>query len=367
MRDTEEIKDINSVSDNANNDKRFYFGLVITLFGLLYVVYYFYPSNKGGGDDLEAMVEEKYIKSNRKIIIPDKIQKKKSLSNNNLPRKPRLPAIAHRSNSNDKNRARREEEKRKARWLKRRKAKSIIETSLKRNEPSINNKNINNNNMNDYNALSASIRSINSNKIQDINPNQLESHKYSKVNVKMLDNTSSLIAQGKIISCVLETAIVSDYAGFTRCITDENIFSYDGSKLILPTGSRVVGQYQAGVEQGKSRVFVIWSRIMTPDGIDVNIDSPGIDQIGRTGHDAEIQTHFFTRFGASALLSIVGGLSSTNNQNNNFQDIGRSFNKSAEIALTNSINIKDTAYKNQGDKINIFVARDLDFTSVFEY
>jgi len=173
-----------------------------------------------------------------------------------------MPVSYARNNQVD-NKAQKEADRIKKKWEKRRQAKNIIISDKANNRSNSNNPH---NTNNDYNTLVNSINAQNSatkpSEVRRSNlSNSLDSNKFIGVTAKLMTNKSTVIAQGKIISCVLETAIHSDYSGFTRCITDENIFSYDGMNLILPKGSRVIGQYQGGLAQGKARIFVVWSRV----------------------------------------------------------------------------------------------------------
>jgi type IV secretion system protein VirB10 len=183
-----------------------------------------------------------------------------------------------------------------------------------------------------------------------------------------MQDTPYKLTQGAMLGCVLETAINSELPGYTRCLLSEDSYSYDGSILLLQKGSRVIGQYQGGIQQGESRIFVMWTRILTPDGLDIDLDSPGTSPLGATGHDMYVDSHFLERFGASALLSVVGGLAASESEGDvRMEAAADSFNKSAEIALQNSIKIRPTGHKNQGDKIRIFVAKDIDFSPVLKY
>lgn len=177
-----------------------------------------------------------------------------------------------------------------------------------------------------------------------------------------IQNASYTLTQGAMLDCVLETAISSQLPGYTRCILSDDVYSYDGSNLLARKGSRVIGQYQGGIQQGESRIFVMWNRILSTDGIDVALDSPGTSALGASGHEAYINSHFLERFGASALLSIIGGLAASESDGDvRLKAAGDSFNKSAEIALQNSIRIRPSGHINQGERIKIFVAKDIDF------
>lgn len=186
------------------------------------------------------------------------------------------------------------------------------------------------------------------------------------VQASYLPNRQYTLTQGKLIGAHLETPISSDLPGFIRAIVSENIYSEDGRTLLVEKGSRLIGEHRAGLQRGKARIFVVWNRLITPFGIDVHLGSPGTDSLGQSGLAGWIDTHFLERFGASFLLSIIGAAAVQSNNNNDFaQAIGQNFNDSAAIALENSINIQPTFHKNHGDPIKVFIARDLDFKSVY--
>ncbi|VAW00410.1 Inner membrane protein of type IV secretion of T-DNA complex, TonB-like, VirB10 [hydrothermal vent metagenome] len=184
-----------------------------------------------------------------------------------------------------------------------------------------------------------------------------------------LPNQDTLITQGTFISGILETAINSDLPGMIRAVVDKPVYSRTGRLRLIPRGSRLIGRYQSGSQQGQARIFIAWTRLERPDGIVIDLGSMGADELGRSGLGGNVNTHFFQRFGASALLSIIGPtvaiLAKNNNVSQNQQLIlqsGRnSFNRSAEIALESSINIPPTISVDQGTRINVFVARDLSF------
>jgi len=191
--------------------------------------------------------------------------------------------------------------------------------------------------------------------------NQLQIEPTTSVEASILKDTTFTLAEGNLLGCVLETAISTDLPGKTRCILSENAYSYDGKSLLLEKGTRVIGEYQGGLNAGVKRIFVIWTRAITPDGIDIVLNSGSTDSIGLSGAGVFVDTHFFERFGASTLLSLFGAVAAGAGDDERLETAGENFNDSAAIALENSINIQPTGYKNQGDKIRIFVARDLDF------
>ena len=214
----------------------------------------------------------------------------------------------------------------------------------------------------------AATPSYSSNAVAGLNAPQ--SSAAAQVSARSLTNQDYLIAQGTTISGVLETAIQSDLAGNIRAIVSRDIYSFDGSNILIPRGSKIMGQYQSNLKQAQSRLFVIWQRIIRPDGVDIALNSPGTDHLGRAGLGGDVDAHFIERFGAAILLSMIdgavqAGVNAANNRDAQtvVTSSGSALNSSAEIALENAINIAPTIHVDQGTPINIFVTSDLDFSS----
>ena len=201
---------------------------------------------------------------------------------------------------------------------------------------------------------------------------ELASAAVDSVSATRIANQDTTIAQGTLIRGVLETAIQSDLPGFVRAEVAHDVYSFDGSRLLIPKASRLVGHYRSGLVRGQTRLFVVWDRLLRPDGASILIGSPGTDLLGRSGLEGDLDTHFFKIFGSSILLSLVDGAidvavedarDSSSSDTTVFQNTNQ-LNRAAEIALENSINIPPTIHVDQGTPIQVFVARDLDFRSV---
>jgi type IV secretion system protein VirB10 len=191
------------------------------------------------------------------------------------------------------------------------------------------------------------------------------------VRAARLPNRNLVVAQGTSIPCVLETAMSSDVAGFVSCVVLRDVMSDSGNVVLMEKGTQVVGEYRGNVRRGSKRMFVLWSRAKTPTGVIAALASPATDALGRAGFDGDIDTHFWERFGSALLLSILGDASSIGRQQ--MQDSSIQINNTtgatntaAGIAVEQSINIPPTLNKNQGELVNIFVARDVDFSSVYQ-
>lgn len=217
----------------------------------------------------------------------------------------------------------------------------------------------------------------------------------------------ALVAQGTMIRGVLETALQSDLTGMVRAVVTENVWSFDGRRVLIPAGSRLVGEYKSGIAQGQTRVFVVWTRMLRSDGVSVQLGSNGTDDLGRAGNAGFVDNHYLERFGSAVMLSLVGGVSqflsaygqNTNNITGNgtiitttdpvtgavtqtqtgvnqnqlslqarqiaAQNVSQTLTNIAQDALRNSINIPPTIYLDQGTRIIVFVRRDLDFSALY--
>jgi type IV secretion system protein VirB10 len=189
------------------------------------------------------------------------------------------------------------------------------------------------------------------------------------VTPSVLPTRRFLLAKGAFIDCTLETAIDSTLPGMTTCITATDTFSADGSIVLLERGTKLVGETRGQVAQGTSRIFVLWTEARTPTGVVVPLSSPGTDELGRSGLAGAVDNHFWDRFGAAILLTVVNGaVQGAVNSRSNGGSVVISPTTSTDIMteiLRNTISIPPTVTKDQGDRLQVLVARDVDFRSVY--
>jgi type IV secretion system protein VirB10 len=197
-------------------------------------------------------------------------------------------------------------------------------------------------------------------------------------NASPLTHPDTLMLRGTFIRCVLETRIITDIPGFTSCVVTEPVYSFTGKRLLLPKGSKVLGKYE--MEPNGPRVAVIWDRIVTPTGIDVNMASPGIDTLGGAGHPGHYNAHWGSRIGAALLISLLSdafkyeaaehGPSQTTISNgvvtqSPFEsNTAESIQQIANSAVQRAVNRPATVTINQGTVLAIYVAKDVDFSGV---
>jgi type IV secretion system protein VirB10 len=194
-----------------------------------------------------------------------------------------------------------------------------------------------------------------------------------------------MIPEGTLIPGILETAINSDLPGQIRAITSQDVYSFDGRRILIPTGTRLIGEYQSDITRGQKRIFVIWTRLLRDDGVSVRLNSIGSDALGRSGLTGIIDNNWRERFGSAILLSIVGAgssylagygsdQSSSSSAGESDSDraaelaratIVQTFSDMANQALGEHLKIPPTISVQQGERIFVYVRQDLDFSAMY--
>lgn len=177
------------------------------------------------------------------------------------------------------------------------------------------------------------------------------------------------VPQGVLISAVLESAINSDLPGAVRGVVSRDVRSFDGARVLIPRGSRLIGQYKSAATLGQTRAFVVWNRIVTPAGISIDIASPAVDRLGRGGVEGDVDTHFIERFGGAILLTVLnaGVTAAVNAGTSGGSTVVLGWPGQLGQAVTGTARTQDipaTLRVPQGAAIQVFVARDLDFSTV---
>lgn len=191
------------------------------------------------------------------------------------------------------------------------------------------------------------------------------------VQAKVLPTQRLLLPKGAFLDCTLETAIDSSLPGMTTCITATDTFGADGNVVLLERGTKLVGETRGDVRHGSARVYVLWTEARTPTGVVVPLASLGTDELGRAGLPGEVNRHFWERFGAAILVSVIDGAVQAAVQRSSSAEGAVIVNPSTSRdvmteVLRSTINIPPTVTKSHGDRIAVLVARDLDFRSVYE-
>ena len=177
---------------------------------------------------------------------------------------------------------------------------------------------------------------------------------------RMADPANTVV-QGTLIPAVLETAINSDLPGYVRAVVSQDVRSFDGRRVLIPRSSRLIGEYKTGLAQGQKRAYLLWTRLVRPDGVSVALASPAVDYSGEAGVTGKVNTHFFERFGSALLLSVLGGAGSLVSGGGSTVVVSGGQN-AASVAAQADLQRPPTIRVRPGEPVRVFTARDLIFT-----
>lgn len=191
--------------------------------------------------------------------------------------------------------------------------------------------------------------------------------KIARVEARSIGDRNFLITAGTFIPCVLQTAMDSSQPGFVTCVIPKDIYSDNGRVVLMEKGTKILGEYQAGLNRGQYRLFVLWNRAVTPRGIAVDVSSPATDALGRSGVSGRVNNFFWKRFGAALLFSLIEDAAQVAGQaaGNSGDNTTQVPSEAAGIILQDSQQIKPVLTKAQGSDVGITVAQDLEFSGVY--
>jgi type IV secretion system protein VirB10 len=205
---------------------------------------------------------------------------------------------------------------------------------------------------------------------------QLQGSATPRVAATRVGNRSLTLPKGTAFTCALKTKVISATSGLIGCQVQRHVYSDDGRVLLIDRGSHLDGEYRiASVRPGTVRIPVLWTRLRTPLGVTVDLDSPGTGPLGESGVDGHVDNRWGERIGAAMLLSLIDDSVKLVLQNQAedrqadtivLPSTTANTSKLAEKALDSTINIPPLIYQNQGGIVGIYVARDVDFSSVYE-
>ncbi|TWA12939.1 type IV secretion system protein VirB10 [Sinorhizobium medicae] len=201
---------------------------------------------------------------------------------------------------------------------------------------------------------------------------------------RQIERIDAMIPEGTLIPGILETAINSDLPGQIRAITSQDVYSFDGRRVLIPTGTRLIGEYQSEITRGQKRIFVIWTRLIRDDGVSVRLNSIGTDSLGRSGLTGHVDNKWRERFGSAIMLSVVGAGASfltgygsdeafgdNNSEAQRGEELARetiaeTFSDMANQALSENLRVPPTISVSQGERIFVYVRQDLDFSAMYD-
>ncbi|MGC0320871.1 type IV secretory pathway VirB10-like protein [Bradyrhizobium sp. USDA 326] len=177
-----------------------------------------------------------------------------------------------------------------------------------------------------------------------------------------------VVQAGTVIPAALITGIRSDLPGqVTAQITEAVWDSPSGKYLLIPQGAKLIGQYDSSVAFGQSRILLVWTRIIMPDGHSIVLErQPGADTGGYAGLEDEVDNHWGMLFKAavlSTMLSVGAEAGTSQNENNLVQAIrsgaSNSISQTGQQIVQRQLNIQPTLTIRPGFPVRVIVTRDL--------
>ncbi|MFB8343811.1 IncP-type conjugal transfer protein TrbI [Brucella cytisi] len=188
------------------------------------------------------------------------------------------------------------------------------------------------------------------------------------------------LKRGSVIPATLISALNSDLPGRISAQVSQNVFdSATGHHLLVPQGTKLFGRYDSKVSFGQSRVLVVWTDLVFPDGSTIQIDGmPGTDEEGYGGFKDKVNNHYLKTFGSAGLIALIGtGIDLAIPQDHNAngsqissQDAARrsfaeTFGRLADKTVRNNMEVQPTLEVRPGYKFNVIVDRDIVFPGEF--
>ena len=180
-------------------------------------------------------------------------------------------------------------------------------------------------------------------------------------------NPGNTVVQGTMIQAVTETALDSSLPGAIRALVSEDVHAFDGSRVLIPRGSRLIGRYRSDMALAQSRVMVAWDRIILPDNQSVELSAFGGDELGRSGTTGFVDTRFAQRFGSATLISLIGALPAAaasqidaETTSDLAEDVGGDLGDSTGSVMQDYLALAPVIHVDQGTRITVMVDRDLE-------
>ncbi|MER9615544.1 TrbI/VirB10 family protein [Mesorhizobium sp. M0207] len=180
--------------------------------------------------------------------------------------------------------------------------------------------------------------------------------------------SKNVLQAGAVIAAALITGIRSDLPGQITAQVTENVYdSPTGHILLVPQGTRLIGQYDNGVGFGQRRVLLVWTRLIFPDGRSIVLErEPGADAEGYAGVEDGVDYHWGELFKAAALSTVlsIGAQAGSSGQESDImralrQGASDSISQTGQQIVQRQLNIAPTLTIRPGFPVRVIVTRDL--------
>jgi type IV secretion system protein VirB10 len=177
-----------------------------------------------------------------------------------------------------------------------------------------------------------------------------------------------VLFEGTILETVLINRLEGQFSGPLECLVTTDVYSHDRQHLLIPAGTRALGETKKVENSGQSRLAVVFHRLIMPDGYSVNLDQfKGLDQIGDTGLRDQVNNHYFRIFGVSLAIGALGavaeagtgGITTASGSDLMRQGFASSTAQSSAQILDRFLNILPTITIREGHRVKVYLSGDL--------
>jgi len=195
--------------------------------------------------------------------------------------------------------------------------------------------------------------------------------KKSNPNFNQASGKDYVVFEGTVLETALVTRLNGDFSGPVICMLTNNIYSHDGQRLLIPAGTKVLGETKRVEGFGQTRLAVAFHRLIMPDGFSVDLDQfHGLNQIGETGLKDEVNHHYLQIFGASIAVGAIGGLAQVGTNTSTLglpqtptdayrQGVATSLAQSSTHILDRFLNLLPTITIREGHRVKVYLMQDL--------
>ncbi|MGD0427539.1 MAG: TrbI/VirB10 family protein [Candidatus Acidiferrales bacterium] len=213
-------------------------------------------------------------------------------------------------------------------------------------------------------------------KLQDDSAESTQDRKEQARNPAAATAGSATAAAGKnyvlFAGTILETVLINrldgGFAGPVECLLSTDVYSNDRQHLLIPAGSKLLGETKKVDALGQTRLAVVFHRVLMPDGYSVSLDQfKGLNQIGDTGLRDQVNNHYLRIFGVSLAIGALGAIAeggtagslSANSSDLMRQGFAQSTAQSSAQILDKFLNILPTVTIREGHRVKVYLSGDL--------
>ncbi len=177
-----------------------------------------------------------------------------------------------------------------------------------------------------------------------------------------------ILFEGTVLESVLINRLEGQFSGPIECLVTNAVYSHDRQHLLIPAGTKIVGETKKVEAFGQTRLAVMFHRLIMPDGYSASLDQfKGLNQIGDTGLRDQVNNHYLRIFGVSVAIGALGavaeagtsGILTQSGTDRIREGFGQSMAQSSERILDKFLNILPTVTIREGHRVKVYLSGDL--------